>query len=124
MISENVMSVKSIIYVKKTLIKEEFLLIKHKGFVNAYKNLVSSGRMQVPSNLHINLNMGLSLPPNVRLEEIPQQVQQTLQQMINQIAQNVQRLVQQEIIRQSPEVGIDIKVYGGKWEEYKEDVKS
>jgi len=44
--------------------------------------------------------------------------------MINQIAQNVQQLVQQEIIRQSPEVGIDIKIYGGKWEEHIEEVKS
>jgi len=81
-------------------------------------------RRQVPSNPQINLNLGLNLPPNIRPEEIPQQVQQILQQMINQIAQNVQRLVQQEIIRQSPEVGIDIRVYGGKWEEYKEEVKS
>jgi len=81
-------------------------------------------RRQVPSNPQININMGLNLPPNIRPEEIPQQVQQILQQMINQIGQNVQRLVQQEIIRQSPEVGIDIRVYGGKWEEYIEEVKS
>jgi ATP-dependent protease ClpP protease subunit len=81
-------------------------------------------RRQVPSNPQINLNWGLNLPPNIRPEEIPQQVQQILHQMINQIAQNVQRLVQQEIVRQSPEVGIDIRVYGGKWEEYKEEVKS
>jgi len=75
-------------------------------------------RRQVPSNPQINLNLGLNLPLNIRPEEIPQQVQQILQQMINQIAQNVQRLVQQEILRQSPEVGVDIRVYGGKWEEY------
>ena len=81
-------------------------------------------RRQVPSNPQINLNLGLNLPPNIRPEEIPQQVQQILQQMINQIAQDVQRLVQQEIVRQSPEVGIDIRVYGGKWEEHKEEVKS
>lgn len=81
-------------------------------------------RRQIPSNPQINLNLGLNLPPNIKPEEIPQQVQQILQQMINQIAQNAQRLVQQEIIRQSPEVGIDIRVYGGKWEEYKEEVKS
>lgn len=77
-------------------------------------------RRQVPSNLQINFNLGLNLP---RPEEIPQQDQQILQQMINQIAQNVQRLVQEEIIRQSPDVGIDIRVYGGKWEEYKKEVK-
>jgi len=76
-------------------------------------------RRQVPSNPQINLNLGLNLPPNISPEEIPQQVQQILQQMIGQIAQNVHQLVQQEIIRQSPEVGIDIRVYGGNWEEVK-----
>lgn len=81
-------------------------------------------RRQVPSNPQINLNLGLNLPSNIRPEEIPQQVQQIMQQMINQITQNIQRLVQQEIIRQSPEIGINISVYGGKWEEYKEEVKS
>ncbi|MBU0568461.1 hypothetical protein KJ693_07265 [bacterium] len=81
-------------------------------------------RRHVPSNPQINLNLGLNLPPNIRPEEIPQQVQQILQQMINQITQNVQQLVQQEITKQSPEVGIDIRVYGGKWEESKEEVKS
>jgi hypothetical protein len=81
-------------------------------------------RRQMPSNPQINLNIGLNLPPNIKPEQIPQQVQQILQQMINQITQNAQQLVQQEIIRQSPEVGVDIKVYGGKWEEYKEEVKS
>jgi hypothetical protein len=80
-------------------------------------------RRQVPANLQINLNLGLNLPPNIKPEEIPQQVQQIIQQMINQITQNAQRLVQQEIIRQSPEVGVDIRVYGGKWEEYKEEIK-
>jgi hypothetical protein len=81
-------------------------------------------KRQVPANLQINLNLGLNLPPNIKPEEIPQQVQQIIQQMINQITQNAQRLVQQEIIRQSPEVGVDIRVYGGKWGEYKEEVKS
>lgn len=81
-------------------------------------------RRQVPLNPQISLNVGLNLPPNIAPEQIPQQAQQILQQMINQIAQNIQPLILQEIIRQSPEVGIDIKLYGGKWEEYKEEVKS
>lgn len=77
-------------------------------------------KRQVPPNLQINLNLGLNLPPTIRPEEIPQQAQQILQQMINQIARDVQRLVQQEIVRQSPEVGVDIRIYGGKWQEYVE----
>ena len=74
-------------------------------------------KRQVPSNPQININVGLNLPPSVKPEEIPQQAQQILQQMINQIAQEAQRLVQQEIIKQSPEIGIDAKGYGGKWRE-------
>jgi hypothetical protein len=81
-------------------------------------------RRQVPPNPQINLNLGLNLPPNIKPEEIPQQAQQILQQMINQTTQDLLRLVQQEIIKQSPEIGIDIRVYGGKWKEYKEEVRS
>jgi hypothetical protein len=81
-------------------------------------------RRQVPSNPQINLNLGLNLPPNIKPEDIPQQFQEIVQQMISQIAQNVQQLVQKEIVRQSPEVGIDIRVYGGRWEEYKKEGKT
>jgi len=81
-------------------------------------------RRQVPSNPQINLNLGLNLPPNIKPEDIPQQFQEIVQQMINQIAQNVQQLVQKEIVRQSPEIGIDIRVYGGRWEEYKKEGKT
>jgi hypothetical protein len=76
-------------------------------------------RRQIPSNPQISINLGLNLPPNIRPEEIPQQFQQIIQQIINQTAQNVKNIVLQEIIRQSPEVSVDIRVYGGKWE-YKE----
>jgi len=100
-------------------------IIESENKTHVFKiNIDFKRKRQVPSNLQINLNMGLNLPPNIRPEEIPQQTQQILQQMINQITQNVQQLVQQEIIRQSPEIGIDMKAYGGKWEEYKEEVNS
>jgi len=78
-------------------------------------------RRQVPPNPQISINLGLNLPPNIKPEQIPPQVQEIIQQMINQIAQNVQQLVQKEIVRQSPEVGINIRVYGGRWEEYKKE---
>jgi len=78
-------------------------------------------RRQVPPNPQININVGLNLPPNIKPEDIPPQVQQILQQILNQINRDIPQLVQQEILRQSPEVGIDIKIYGGKWEESKEE---
>lgn len=77
-------------------------------------------KRQIPTNPQINLNLSLNLPPDVRPETIPQQAQQLLQQMVNQIAQTLQQLIQQELNRQSPEIGIDFKVYGGKWVERKE----
>ena len=80
-------------------------------------------RRQVPPNPQININLGLNLPPNISPQQIPQQAQQILQQMINQLTQQAQRLIQQEIIRQSPEAGVDIRIYGGKWQESKEEVK-
>ena len=79
-------------------------------------------RRQVPSNPQININVGLNLPPNIRPEDIPQEAQRILQQIINQIGQDIPRIVQQEITRQSPEIGVDVRVYGGKWKEQKEGV--
>ena len=79
-------------------------------------------KRQVPTNPQINFNLGLNLPPNIKPEEIPQQARQILEQIINQIAKDLPRLVQQEIVKQSPDIGIDIRAYGGKWKEYKKEV--
>lgn len=81
-------------------------------------------KRQVPPNLQINLNLGLNMPPHIKPEEIPPQAQQICQEMLSQVGPTIQRLVQEEIKRQSPEIGFDIRVYGGKWEEHTEEVKS
>jgi len=78
-------------------------------------------RRQVPTNPQISLNIGLSLPAGVKPEQIPGQVQQVLQQMVEQVSKDIPRMVQREIVRQSPEVGIDMRVYGGRWLEQQED---
>lgn len=72
---------------------------------------------RVPQNPQLNINLALNLPPNIRPEDLPAQVQQVLQQLINNATQNIQNIVQQEIIRQSPEIGINARIYGGKWKE-------
>jgi hypothetical protein len=74
-------------------------------------------KRQVPSNPQINMNLGLNLPPNLKPEDIPQQAQQILQQIVQRLGQEVQKMIQNELLRQSPESGIDIRVYGGKWKE-------
>ncbi len=76
-------------------------------------------RRQIPSNAQINVNVNLNLPPTIQPAQLPQDIQQLLQNMMNQVTQNIQPIVQQEIIRQSPEVGVDIRTFGGQWKEYK-----
>jgi len=72
-------------------------------------------RRNVPANPQININLSFNLPPQVKPEQIPAQMQQVLQQLLSQLGSEVQKLVQQELIRQSPEAGLDIRVYGGRW---------
>jgi len=80
-------------------------------------------KRQVPSNLQINLNLGLNLPAGIKPEEVPPQIQQILQQLVSQVAKDVPKFVQQEIARQSPEIGLDIRMYGGNWRECKKEGK-
>ena len=74
---------------------------------------------KVPPSPQINLNLNLQVPPGIQPAQIPQQAQQILQQLIAQISQNITQMVQQEIVRQSPIIGIGGRVYGGKWNEEK-----
>ena len=74
---------------------------------------------KVPPSPQININVNLQLPPGIQPAQIPQQAQQILQQLMAQISQNITQLVQQEIVRQSPIIGIGGRVYGGKWHEEK-----
>ncbi|MBA7550957.1 hypothetical protein ES705_43488 [subsurface metagenome] len=85
----------------------------HKVNVDLRKN------RKVPPSPRINLNVNLQLPPSIQPNQIPQQAQQILQQLMAKISQNITQLVQKEIVRQSPIVGIRGRVYGGKWYENK-----
>ncbi|MGA2913508.1 MAG: hypothetical protein ABSE07_08330 [Methanoregula sp.] len=72
-------------------------------------------RRQVPQNLQINLNIGLNLPPTIKPDQIPPAAQNILQQLIGQVTQFTQQQVQQEVVRQSPEIGIMARPFGGQW---------
>lgn len=74
-------------------------------------------KRQIPSNPQINVNIGLNMPPGIETTKIPQEVQQLLQQLLNQISNSLPQIIQQEINRQSPIVGIEGKNYGAKWRE-------
>ncbi|MFQ6091371.1 MAG: hypothetical protein ACE5OR_01615 [bacterium] len=77
-------------------------------------------KRQVPPNPQININLNLGLPPGIDPTRLPQNFQQIVQQLMGQIGQAVPQIVQQEIIRQSPIVGIEGRTFGGRWEEKSE----
>lgn len=70
---------------------------------------------RVPSNPQVNINVNVGLPPGINVQQLPQQAQQILQQLIQQLMPAIQQQVQQEIIRQSPAIGIETNIYGGRW---------
>lgn len=84
-------------------------------------NAVYRRKRQVPPNPQININMNLSLPPGIDPTTLPQNIQQLLQPLLGQITQVIPGIVQQELIRQSPIVGIDGRTYGGQWKEKTEE---
>ncbi|MGD0994353.1 MAG: hypothetical protein ABR909_02380 [Candidatus Bathyarchaeia archaeon] len=94
-------------------------IIESENLLHAIKIQIDmKKRRQIPPSPQINLNVNLSLPPGIRPEEIPQQAQQILQQMLQQVTQSLPPLVQGEIIRQSPETGIESRAYGARWLKY------
>ena len=80
-------------------------------------NIELKKKRNIPPNPQININLGLQLPPEISPQQIPHQAQQILNQILNQISQIIPNVVQQEIVRQSPVIGIEGKAYGGKWTE-------
>ena len=95
-----------------------FAAIESEGKRHLFESQIAFKReRRVPTNPQININFQMSLPPNIQPDSIPQQAQQILQQMINKVSQEITRLVQKEMVRQSPETGINIRAYGGCWNE-------
>ncbi|RLE61875.1 MAG: hypothetical protein DRJ38_10690 [Thermoprotei archaeon] len=74
-------------------------------------------KRQVPPNPQININLAIQLPPGIRPEDIPQKTRQVLNSLLSQIGRMLPELVRQELIRQSPVIGIEGRVYGGRWVE-------
>jgi len=80
-------------------------------------NTVFRRKRQVPPNPQINVNMNLGLPPGIDPTKLPENFQQIVQQLMGRIAQAIPQIVQQELVRQSPIVGIEGRTFGGKWKE-------
>jgi len=78
-------------------------------------NIILRKKRQIPPNPQININLTLQLPPGITPQQIPKQAQKILNQILNQAAKAVPKIVRQEILRQSPIIGVEARFYGGKW---------
>jgi hypothetical protein len=80
-------------------------------------NALFKRRRQIPPNPQFNINLNLGLPPGLDPSQLPANFQQIIQQLMGQLSQAIPQIVQQELARQSPIVGIEGRMYGGKWKE-------
>lgn len=80
-------------------------------------NAAFSRKRQIPMNPQININMNLALPAGMDQAKLPQNIQQMIQQLMGQVARAIPQIVHQEIVRQSPIVGIEGKTFGGRWKD-------
>jgi len=81
-------------------------------------NAVFRRQRHTPPNPQINLNVNLGLPPGTDLAQLPANFQQVFQQLLQQVQQELPRLIQQELVRQSPIVGgFEIRIYGNRWKD-------
>lgn len=105
---------------KKVLEKLPIAIIESLKKLHIFKmNIELKKKRRIPSSPQINLNVNMQLPANIKQSQIPQKVKQIYQKLMKQISKIIPRMVQEEIIKQSPIVGIDVKIYGGKWYEEK-----
>lgn len=97
-----------------TLADEPFALLESVSRLDIHKANVEVRRQRkVPPNPQINVNVQLGLPP--ALDPNNPQVQQVVQQVLQAAGQALPQLIQAEIARQSPIVGIQMRAYGGSW---------
>lgn len=80
-------------------------------------NSIFKRRRQVPQNPQININLNLGLPPGIDPSRIPENLQEIMQKLMAQISQIVPQVVHQEIVRQSPIIGIEGRMFGGMWKD-------
>ena len=80
--------------------------------------LAARRQRQASDNINITINLGLQLPPDLNQEELNQAA---IQQLMQQFQENVPALVQEQVRRQSPIVGIKAQLRGAYWREVTDD---
>jgi hypothetical protein len=78
-------------------------------------NFVVQRTRRIPANPNVNIPIQLTLPPDIDAQSLPSNLQQIVQQILQHLSQNVAEVVKAEITRQSPVVGVNFQIYGGRW---------
>jgi len=80
-----------------------------------YIDIDFRNRRDIPANPQINININAALPPSVDPATLGPGAQQIIQQMLGQMMPLVSKQVQEELARQSPVVGCEVRSFGGRW---------
>jgi hypothetical protein len=77
-----------------------------------------------PPQLNLNLNMPIQLPPGLNPQQLPAQIPQLLQQLQQTLLNQIRTVISEEIKKQLPIVGIDIKGEKIMWKEVKDSTQT
>ena len=84
-------------------------------------NIEFKTKRNLPKNPQININLGLQLPPEIQTQQLSKEKQGILKSLLDhllvQLSEIVPKLVHEEITKQSPIIGYEGRVFGGRWVE-------
>lgn len=72
-------------------------------------------KRRIPPDSQVSVNLALHLPSGITPQQIPEQMQQILDHLSSQVAKMLPEIVRQEMLKQSLILGLEVRVYGGKW---------
>jgi hypothetical protein len=85
-------------------------------------DLTVKRKRAVPPNPQISVNLQLGLPANINPADVPGNIQQVLQEILQEAAKQIPGLVTEELTRQSPDIGIEMKSTSGAWKQHNEEI--
>ena len=103
---------------EKELPNLKIALIESLALIHIFEHTIKIIKIrQIPQAPQINVNLNLSLPANIDVTQIPEETQKLLQQLLQNATGLVTEQVRQEIIRQSPQIDIQMSQIRGGWNE-------
>ncbi|MCD4771628.1 hypothetical protein K8R30_04420 [archaeon] len=93
-------------------------LIESLNKIHYFRNSIKVRKIrQIPEAPQINVNLNLALPAEIDVSVIPEETQRLIQQLLQDATGLVTEQVREEIIRQSPQIDIQMLAVRGGWNE-------